>query len=288
MPDESLQDPFTKARSDNQKCNRICITIDSEFWDSLQFFGVEKTKSTRYGNKGCLALLRLFKSFNIKTTFFVSVEFAQQYPESVRRIVEGGHEIASHSFSHVRFSRLRQTERLFEIAESKKFLETKFHIPVKGFRAPGNLISSDHFKMLKEAGYKYDSSVHAALLPGQFFNVFRPKSIFGSEGIVEIPISTLGIFPISWVWFRNSGSWLAKLGVQYNQLFRRPVVFYLHSWEFESLPSARGLPRYITRKTGIEFLNMVAEFIDYLRERGFSFNLMDELADEYLDHHSSL
>ena len=268
--------------------SKICLTIDAEFWDSPQFFGLAEGKNKEYGNEGCWALLDLFDRVKINTTFFVSAEFAQEHPRTVHRIVGDGHELASHSYSHVRLNGLESAQRLFEIAESKKYLEERFGVPVKGFRAPGNVIGSDHFLFLNQAGYRYDSSLHPAFLPHQPFNLFRSKSLFLKGAVVEIPISTLGGLPVSWVWMRNTGLWLGRLAVYYNRVFNRPAVFYLHSWEFEPLPSVRGLPVFMTRRTGDEFLNMVAEFINTSKDRGFLFDRMDRLADEYFNHHSCL
>jgi hypothetical protein len=137
----------------------------------------------------------------------------------------------------------------------------------------------NHFRLLKEAGYLYDSSWHPACLPHRPWDCFKRKSPFLRWGIVEIPISTLAGVPISWIWMRNGGLWLAKWGVYYNWIFQRPAVFYLHSWEFEALPVVAGLPNYIIHKTGSEFLNAVQAMIGYFKSRGFHFQRLDCVAE---------
>ncbi len=270
------------------KVRKICLTIDAEFWDSPQFFGLSEEKNREHGNKGCQEILDLFGRCGIKSTFFIATEFAQQHPATVHRIIEAGHEVASHSCSHVRFHRLDSRQRSFEIGESKRFLQERFGIRIKGFRAPGNLIHKDHFMMLREAGYQYDSSLHPALLPHRPLDLFKSKAPFRVDGVVEIPISTLAGIPVSWVFMRNSGLWLARLAVHYNRLLARAAVLYFHSWDFEPLPSVQGLPRYVTRATGEDFLAMIAKFIVEFQRKGFLFCRMHELADEYLYHHSGL
>ena len=266
---------------------RICLTIDAEFWDSPQFFGLSRDKHRMFGNKGCHAILDLFEDFKIKSTFFVATEFAQQHPETIYRIIRAGHEVASHSCSHARFNRLESAKRFSEIAGSKQYLKEQFGLTVKGFRAPGNLIEKDHFAALKHAGYRYDSSFHPALLPRPF-DLFKSSAPFLVDGVVEIPISTLAGVPVSWVVMRNIGLWLARLAVYYNRLRTRDVVFYFHSWEFEPLPSVDGLPKYVTRATGSEFLGMLTTLVLEFQGEGFLFCRMDEMADEYLNHHSGL
>jgi len=270
------------------KGSKVCLTIDAEFWDSPQYFGLAEEKNKQHGNKGCQAVLDLFGDFRIKSTFFVAIEFAQQHPATIDRVIQAGHEMASYLCSHVRFDRLESAKRSFEINESKRFFEERFGIPIKGFRAPGNLIGRDHFLLLKGAGYQYDSSLHPALLPHRPFDVFKSKSPFSVDGVVEIPISTLAGLPVSWVFMRNLGVWLARWAVSYNRMLARDLVLYFHSWDFEPLPAVPGLPRYVTRATGRDFLAMMAKLIIEFQKKGFSFCRMEDLVDEYLDYHSGL
>jgi peptidoglycan/xylan/chitin deacetylase (PgdA/CDA1 family) len=50
-------------------------------------------------------LLDMLKQRNIKATFFVVGECAQEYPAIMKRIVAEGHEIANHSWSHPQLSK---------------------------------------------------------------------------------------------------------------------------------------------------------------------------------------
>lgn len=46
-------------------------------------------------------LLDLLKEYNAKATFFVVGEFAEQYPDIVRRMVSEGHEVGTHHYRHL-------------------------------------------------------------------------------------------------------------------------------------------------------------------------------------------
>ena len=46
-------------------------------------------------------LLELFSKYNVKATFFVVGYFAEKFPKLINEIQDCGHEIASHSFSHI-------------------------------------------------------------------------------------------------------------------------------------------------------------------------------------------
>ncbi len=54
-------------------------------------------------------LLDMLKQRDIKATFFVCGECVAQYPELAKRIVDEGHEIANHSWSHPQLSRMDES-----------------------------------------------------------------------------------------------------------------------------------------------------------------------------------
>jgi polysaccharide deacetylase family protein (PEP-CTERM system associated) len=66
--------------------------IARESWDSLP------RRVERNSDK----VLELFDRAGVKATFFTLGWVAQRHPALVRRIVEAGHEIASHGWDHVR------------------------------------------------------------------------------------------------------------------------------------------------------------------------------------------
>ena len=46
-------------------------------------------------------LLKLFEKYNVTATFFTLGYVADTHPELIEKIVSSGHEIASHSYSHI-------------------------------------------------------------------------------------------------------------------------------------------------------------------------------------------
>src|SRR5687768_6394771 len=81
-------------------------------------------------------LLQLFDGFEVKATFFVLGWVAERHPELVRRIVDSGHELASHGYGH----RLvyDQTPKAFreDVRRAKHLLESASGVQVLGYRAP--------------------------------------------------------------------------------------------------------------------------------------------------------
>ncbi len=59
------------------------------------------TFNCAWGTQGLDEILQLFAREDIRCTFFFVGEFAEKYPEAVRRIYNAGHEIGNHSMRHV-------------------------------------------------------------------------------------------------------------------------------------------------------------------------------------------
>ena len=121
------------------------------------------------------------------------------------------------------------------------------------------------FQALLKSGYRYDSSVHPAIVPGHYYNVracLEPYYPLKDKKLIEIPLSVFpGLrMPLSWVWMRNIGTWLTAYGVSRN-LKKRDAALYFHTWEFVQVPRVKGIPFYIRRNTGERFLRMFDKFI---------------------------
>ena len=52
---------------------------------------------------GTIIILDLLKKHNIVATFFSTVVFAKEIPDLIKRIIDEGHELASHTYYHSNF-----------------------------------------------------------------------------------------------------------------------------------------------------------------------------------------
>ena len=78
----------------------------------------------------------------------------------MRRMVELGHAVESHSLSHrYDLSRLRGEALSREVNEGLAAVERATGVRPSGFRAPGYTVSDPLFDALEEAGVRFDSSV---------------------------------------------------------------------------------------------------------------------------------
>jgi len=67
-------------------------------------------------------MLDLLARHDAKATFFVIGERAREHPALMRRIVEEGHALGNHSWSHPRFERLSTSARFEEISRTDELL----------------------------------------------------------------------------------------------------------------------------------------------------------------------
>ena len=68
-------------------------------------------------------ILKTLDSYGVKSTFFIVGEWAEKYPQSVKRIYEEGHEIANHSYAHDHYSGWSKDKILEDIEKCDNLLK---------------------------------------------------------------------------------------------------------------------------------------------------------------------
>ncbi|MCK9196885.1 MAG: polysaccharide deacetylase family protein [Syntrophales bacterium] len=98
------------------------------------------------------ALLQLLDRHGVRGAFFVTGERAGQYGHLISAIVERGHDIGNHSYSHDPFLMLRRTERLLREISSTQTLLHRFGISPLAFRPPVGIANPKLDHLLRIAG----------------------------------------------------------------------------------------------------------------------------------------
>ncbi|QGZ43152.1 DUF3473 domain-containing protein [Pseudoduganella flava] len=189
-------------------------------------------------------ILAILDEGGAKATFFTLGWIAERYPALVRRIVAGGHELASHGYGHLRASDQDRGQFMDDVARSKAILEDIGGRPVLGYRAPsfsigpGNLWALD---VLQEAGYRYSSSIYPIAhdhygMPDAPRFAFHPN---GAHGLLEVPITTVRLMERNLPaggggYFRLLPYALSRRMMRrVNQADGQPAIFYFHPWELD-------------------------------------------------------
>ncbi|GAB4126529.1 MAG: hypothetical protein OHK0050_39460 [Roseiflexaceae bacterium] len=101
-----------------------------------------------------LKILDLLAARQIRATFFVTGSWVEAYPNAARAIVQAGHELGNHSYSHPYFSRLADEGAQNEIEETERIVREITGATTRPyFRFPYGDSTEDMLVLLGQEGY---------------------------------------------------------------------------------------------------------------------------------------
>lgn len=231
------------------------MTVDVEDYFQVAAFA-ERVRREDWDSYPCRVernvdrILGMFADNGVSATFFTLGWVAERYPGVVRRIVDEGHELASHGYEHIKVHSQAPDAFRHDIRWTKAILEDIGGQRVKGYRAASFSIDQRSlwaFDVLAEEGYDYSSSVYPIRhdhygMPEASRFTFRPSE---RHALVELPISTLQLFNRNLPSGGGGYFRLLPYGVsrwalrRIAEQDRRPAIFYFHPWEVDP-----GQPRF--------------------------------------------
>jgi polysaccharide deacetylase family protein (PEP-CTERM system associated) len=254
-------------------------TVGRDGWDAL----------THRVERNTDEVLALFAEAGVSATFFTLGWVAERYPALMRRIVEAGHEIASHGYDHARVFSMTPEAFRADLRRSRALLEDASGERVVGYRAPS--FSIDHrtpwaHQVLAEEEYLYSSSV-APIRHDHYGWPESPrfawKPVEGA-GLLELPVTTAelggrrlaagggGFFRLLPYGFSR---WAIR---QVNGREGRPAIIYFHPWEIDpDQPRVQGAPL----RSRLRHYTNLSAMAPKLRRltRDFSWTRIDALID---------
>lgn len=206
--------------------------IDRADWDSL-LPRVEANTD---------AVLALFAESGVKATFFTLGWVAARYPRLIRRIVDAGHELASHGWAHDRVFTMDPATFRADLARARATLEDAGGVAVTGYRAPSfsiDLRTPWAHRILAEEGYAYSSSV-APLRHDHYGWPEAPRYAFrplADADLVEVPVTVAQFgarrMATGGGFFRLLPAALTDYAVRQVSADGQPAIFYFHPWEID-------------------------------------------------------
>lgn len=271
---------------------RNALTIDVEDYFQVSAFARHIPRSS-WDNLPCRVernidrILMLLEKRQIKATFFTLGWIAERYPAMVKRIVGNGHELASHGYAHHRVTELSREEFYDDITRSKSLLEDIGGRSVKGYRAPSFSINGSNLwalDCLEEAGYRYSSSIYPVVhdhygMPDAPRFAFSPG---GSQGILELPVTTVRLFGRNFpaggggyfrLWPYTISRWFLQ---RVNAVDRQPAIFYFHPWEIDPDQPRQSGVSFKTRFRHYLNLSHMEKRLNTLTEH-FDWGRMDQI-----------
>jgi polysaccharide deacetylase family protein (PEP-CTERM system associated) len=243
------------------------ITVDVEDYFQVQAYAdvISRDQWDRFPRRVEANTDRILEHLafqDICGTFFTLGWVAERHPALIRRIVDAGHELASHGYGHQRVDRMSISDFRADIGRARRLLEDVGGVAVTGYRAPTFSIgprNPEAWDALEEEGHLYSSSVFPVR-----------HDLYGAPDAPRVPYrptaGTLWEIPMTTVRLMNrnlpcaGGGYFRLLPYQLYasgiaRLHRKeqsPAIFYTHPWELDP-----GQPRIMNARLLAQFRHRV-------------------------------
>jgi len=108
---------------------------------------------------GYARLLKLFRKYKIRTTWFVPGLIIESFPVQVEEIIKEEHEIGTHGYSHENPRSLTREQEESIMRRSYSLVKELWGRPPVGHTSPWWEMSQSTVEILLSLGYKYDRSM---------------------------------------------------------------------------------------------------------------------------------
>lgn len=98
-------------------------------------------------------IVELLEKYGAKATFFVVGENAENYPDALKMVAAGGHEIGNHTFSHRNLGRASEKDVRVEIARAEDAILSVSGARPTLFRPPEGAVSKGVVAAARNMGY---------------------------------------------------------------------------------------------------------------------------------------
>ncbi len=182
-----------------------CLTFDHDNMSPYVARDQATPGMVARGDFGVIAIpriLALLAKYQVRGTFFTPGHTIASYPSCVEKVVEAGHEIGHHGWTHRVPATLSRDEEESELTRGIEAIHRATGRVPLGYRSPSWDLSPNSIELLLKHGFDYDSSLmgqdhdcYFARLPGEY-PLLEPARQGAQTKLVEMPISwSLDDFP---------------------------------------------------------------------------------------------
>lgn len=111
------------------------------------------------GEVGVPRLGRLFQRYDLRTTWFIPGHSIETFPDQMREIVEAGHEVGLHGYSHENPIALTAAQEQAVLLRTIDLVEQLAGSRPRGYVAPWWEIGTETVRLLLDHGITYDHSM---------------------------------------------------------------------------------------------------------------------------------
>lgn len=99
-------------------------------------------------------ILDTLKEKNVKAAFFVTLDYLENNPQFVQRMIDEGHIVGNHSATHPVFPDISRTKMAEELYRVDEYLQKHFNYKTTYFRFPTGANSENSLELVTSIGYK--------------------------------------------------------------------------------------------------------------------------------------
>ena len=276
---------------------KAVISIDVEDWYHLEYFKDNfKDKSQSVLKEGTNNFIKIMKDEDINATFFIVGELISSNKKLLANILNQGHEVSGHSYSHIR--PLTQSLEDFKLDSSKLLdeLMNELDISNPGYRAPCFSLDNERLEILKELDFSYDSSKISAGFHPLYGSIILDgykkirNNVYVNKKFTEFQLPTQTFFnkniPISGGGYLRILPWffykyLLKKYLKENDTY----FFFIHPFELTNkkikLPNDASMISKLRFKIGRSIASTrFKKLIRILKKEGFEFLTFSEFNRE--------
>jgi polysaccharide deacetylase family protein (PEP-CTERM system associated) len=276
---------------------RAVLSMDVEDWFHLDYFDRTSCDESKSLLDGMQIFLDLLDKYSIKASFFVLGEIAEKNADVFSRLVDAGHDVGSHGWSHMRPLTLTIDEFRSDLLRSKEVMETISGDRGFGYRAPCFSLDKQYLNVVREIGFAYDSSridfgshpLYGTLDMSGYKKL--ASCIYGGDDFVEFEVSTLPLMnkriPVSGGGYMRLLPWSATKALISKYLATGDLyVLYIHPFELSRM-SVPELPKETSKLTRARFSfgrrrveDKLERLIELIHMNGYTFTTFMQLRNE--------
>ena len=269
----------------------VCLTFDFDVMSGHIARGLTTpTPISRgeFGVVGASRILSLLQIQKIPTTWFIPGFTIETYPEACTEVVEGGHEIGHHGWTHVQPALLDRAQEESEMIRANDAITQLCGRRARGYRSPAWDLSPHTLELLIRHGFYYESSMMGhdyspyRVRQGDVIELQKPMQFGDKTPLIEMPIS----------WSQDDHPHFEMTSTRPGH---RNANSVMENWVDDFVYMTRctdwGIITYTCHPYVIgrgHRMLMLERFINRLGELGAEFMRMDDAAQTYDERHPYL
>ncbi len=237
-------------------------------------------------------ILTLLQKHKVKASFYIVGDVIAKHPDLIKEIIEEGHEIGCHTYTHRALYDMTPAELDEELNKCSEVLSRISPVPFTGFRAPMWSIDQKSLwalDIIRNHGYQYDSSIYPGDNKRTGIQGYRKDIHHLKNGLVEVPCC---IFPflqfevgVGGAYFRILPYIVTQKALQKINKSGQSGMFYMHPWELDPKhPKIQGISKRIRIPHYFNLKNTEKRIDRLLSE--FDFTRLDQIISDQNIHPS--